>query len=296
MQVFYQPSRLRGQVNVDMFAYQPPEVRRRTLVDAYDWAEGSIKHQEPEPWHRSSFATGSSVYPFVTPRVRCPLSRFHEEGRCIVGRGLAGCVKAGVDEFWGIRRSLVFAIAARLIIHCRDLHSQCGLMEVRELNKVVYETFGLILKIGAMSSRAHIAWDALPRHIMRRSWKTVDHELKTCLVRVVGTFRSIYGRLAEIADKLNETGRRLRSEAARSKVAVCARAEPEPAAQLEARQAEPRRTPVAAGTSSVETTVRAARRRPNRFFYQPRTEESVMTTRATLPQAARQPWRPRDGL
>merc|ERR1712082_292175 len=139
----------------------------------------------------------------------CPLSRFHEEGRCIVGRGLAGCVKAGVDEFWGIRRSLVFTIAARLIMFCREMHSQCGLLEVRELNKIVYETFGMILKVGAMSSPAHIAWDALPRHIMRRSWKTVDHELKTCLARVVGTFRSVYGRLAEIADKLNEAGRRL---------------------------------------------------------------------------------------
>ena len=69
-QVFYQPSRIRGaQVNVDHFAYQTPEVRQRTLLDAYDWAAGTIKYMEPEPWHRASFATGSSIYPFVTPRV-----------------------------------------------------------------------------------------------------------------------------------------------------------------------------------------------------------------------------------
>ena len=287
-QVLYQPSRLHGaQVNVDHFAYETEEVRHRTLLDAFGWAEGTIKHMEAEDWHQASFAKGSSTFPYVVPRVRCPLSRFHEDGRCIV-QGAAGCVRAGVEEYWAVRRSTVFTITARLIMYCRELQGHCGLMDVHQLKTAVYEIFGMVLRIGALSSRAHIAWDGLGRHLLRRSWRHVDFELKTCLAKVVGTLRSVSGKLGEITERINAAGRRLRVETAAARPV----AGPESAvARSEVRQPdcrlEPRRSTT---TTAAGTAVRSSRQR--RFFFQPRSRE-VETARATLSQVAR-PWRPRD--
>ena len=266
------------------------------LLDAYQWAENHLKYMEVESWHHSSFSRGSSVFPLVVPRVQCPLSRWHEDGRCLVGQ-VAGCVKAAEGEHWGIRRSLQFTVAARIITFCRELRGQANLFEVRELAESVLVTFAVVLRAGSMSSRAQIAWDGLARHLLRRSWKHVNLELKGCLAKIVQTFRSVSVTLGRITERLNEAGRRLRAEQAQpaadcmyaprftaSSSVVSGRDEPRSTFTAASSAAPGRYEPRSAFTAtSGETAETAGRRqRPRRFFRQPE------TARATLVD---QPWR-----
>ena len=100
------------------------------------------------------------------------------------------------------------------------MQSECGLREVHDLELIIFQVFGIVLKIGAMSGASHISWDALTRFVVRRGWKEVNQELKSMLVRIVGVFRVVHELLEAVCGKLNQARRQQLVETARAVRAV----------------------------------------------------------------------------